>query len=44
MEHTTAYGLWPLVVINSLLFIAFAFSFTHPPHIRWGVKPKEVSS
>lgn len=30
MEHTTAYGLWPLVVINSLLFIAFAFSFTHP--------------
>ena len=30
MEHNTAYGLWPLVIINSLLFIAFAFSFTHP--------------
>ena len=30
MEHTTAYGLWPLVILNSLLFIAFAFSFTHP--------------
>lgn len=30
MQHTTAYGLWPLVLINSLLFIAFAFSFTHP--------------
>lgn len=24
------YGLWPLVIINSLLFIAFAFSFTKP--------------
>ena len=30
MEHITAYGLWPLVFINSLLFIVFAFSFTHP--------------
>ena len=30
MEHATAYGLWPLVVVNSLIFIAFAFSFTHP--------------
>ena len=30
MEHTTAYGIWPLVIINSLLFIAFAFSFTRP--------------
>jgi len=25
-----AYGLWPLVVINSLAFIIFAFSFTKP--------------
>ena len=25
-----AYGLWALVVINSLVFIIFAFSFTHP--------------
>lgn len=27
---TQAYGLWPLVIINSLVFIIFAFSFTHP--------------
>jgi protein-S-isoprenylcysteine O-methyltransferase Ste14 len=26
----TAYGLWSLVVINSLVFIVFAFSFTRP--------------
>lgn len=25
-----AYGLWPLVIINSLIFIIFAFSFTKP--------------
>ena len=25
-----AYGLWGLVIINSLVFIIFAFSFTHP--------------
>ncbi len=25
-----AYGLWPLVVVNSVLFIVFAFSFSHP--------------
>ena len=33
MEHsdsTAAYGLWSLVIINSLVFIIFAFSFTHP--------------
>jgi protein-S-isoprenylcysteine O-methyltransferase Ste14 len=33
MEHTTdapAYGLWSLVVINSLVFIIFAFSFARP--------------
>jgi protein-S-isoprenylcysteine O-methyltransferase Ste14 len=32
MSHDAvpAYGLWTLVVINSLVFILFAFSFTHP--------------
>lgn len=31
MEHTdTAYGLWSLVIINSAIFIMFAFSFTKP--------------
>ena len=31
MNHdATAYGLWPLVILNSLVFIMFAFSFTHP--------------
>jgi methanethiol S-methyltransferase len=31
MNHiTSAYGLWSLVIINSLVFILFAFSFTHP--------------
>ena len=25
-----AYGLWSLVIINSAIFIIFAFSFTHP--------------
>lgn len=25
-----AYGLWSLVIINSLVFIIFAFSFTKP--------------
>src|SRR5512146_2447574 len=31
MTHDTpAYGLWSLVIINSLVFIIFAFSFTHP--------------
>ena len=29
-----AYGLWPLVVINSLVFIIFAFSFTKPRTAR----------
>lgn len=29
-ETTSAYGLWSLVVINSLVFIIFAFSFTKP--------------
>jgi protein-S-isoprenylcysteine O-methyltransferase Ste14 len=30
MHGESAYGLWLLVVINSLVFIIFAFSFTHP--------------
>lgn len=29
-EPIPAYGLWSLVVINSLIFIIFAFSFTKP--------------
>lgn len=28
------YGLWPLVIINSLIFIIFAFSFTKPKTSR----------
>lgn len=30
----TAYGLWPLVIINSLVFIIFAFSFVKPKTSR----------
>lgn len=30
MEHNDAYGLWSLVIINSAIFIIFAFSFTKP--------------
>lgn len=29
-DSTSAYGLWSLVIINSLVFIIFAFSFTKP--------------
>lgn len=29
-DATPAYGLWSLVIINSLVFIIFAFSFTKP--------------
>jgi protein-S-isoprenylcysteine O-methyltransferase Ste14 len=29
-SHSPAYGLWSLVIINSAIFIFFAFSFTHP--------------
>ena len=29
-----SYGLWPLVIINSLIFIIFAFSFTKPKTSR----------
>ena len=37
MEHAAdapAYGLWSLVIINSLVFIIFAFSFTRPKNAR----------
>ena len=36
MDHSTApaYGLWSLVIINSLVFIIFAFSFTKPKTSR----------
>lgn len=36
MEHATepAYGLWSLVILNSLLFIFFAFSFFKPQTTR----------
>ena len=36
MDHNSApaYGLWSLVVINSLVFIIFAFSFTKPKSSR----------
>lgn len=37
MEHgnsTPAYGLWSLVIINSLVFIIFAFSFAKPQSAR----------
>ena len=31
MDHgMSAYGLWLLVIVNSAIFIAFAFSFAHP--------------
>lgn len=29
-----AYGLWPLVIINSLVFVVFAFSFARPQSAR----------
>ncbi len=34
MDDAPAYGLWSLVVINSLIFIIFAFSFTKPRTAR----------
>ncbi len=30
MNDNSSYGLWPLVIINSAIFIIFAFSFTKP--------------
>jgi protein-S-isoprenylcysteine O-methyltransferase Ste14 len=32
--ESPAYGLWPLVVINTAVFIIFAFSFSHPRTAR----------
>lgn len=36
MDHTAApaYGLWPLVILNSLVFIIFALSFARPQSKR----------
>ena len=34
MDSAPAYGLWSLVIINSLVFIIFAFSFTRPKSSR----------
>ena len=34
MSEAPAYGLWLLVIINSLIFIMFAFSFTKPKTAR----------
>lgn len=34
MHDSSAYGLWSLVIINSLVFIIFAFSFTKPQNSR----------
>lgn len=33
-EQAQAYGLWPLVIINSLIFIVFALSFARPRSAR----------
>ena len=36
MTHTGDYGVWSLVIINSAVFIIFAFSFTKPKtHRDW---------
>ena len=34
MSDSPSYGLWSLVVINSLVFIIFAFSFSKPQTAR----------
>lgn len=34
MNNESAYGLWSLVILNSLVFIIFAFSFTKPKTSR----------
>jgi protein-S-isoprenylcysteine O-methyltransferase Ste14 len=33
-ESTPSYGLWSLVIVNSLVFIVFAFSFAKPQSTR----------
>jgi hypothetical protein len=35
---TPAHGRWPLVVINTTVFIIFAFSFTRPTLLVIGVR------
>lgn len=30
MESSSAYGMWGLVILNTAIFLIFAFSFTHP--------------
>ena len=45
MDSSTepAYGLWSLVIINSLVFIIFAFSFAKPQTSRdWRSVPIET--
>lgn len=34
MNETSGYNLWPLVIVNSAVFIVFAFSFTKPKTLR----------
>ena len=34
MNNESAYGLWSLVIINSAIFIFFAFSFAKPQSKR----------
>lgn len=34
MHESNAYGLWSLVIINSAIFIIFAFSFTKPRSVK----------
>ena len=34
MHDTPAYGLWSLVIINSAVFILFAYSFAKPRGLR----------
>ncbi len=34
MNEPVAYGLWPLVILNSAIFIIFAFSFAKPQSTR----------
>ena len=34
VAETPAYGLWSLVILNSLVFIIFAFSFAKPRSSR----------
>lgn len=33
-NDVSAYGLWPLVIIDAGVFIIFAFSFSHPRTAR----------